>query len=126
MFLSEVLDFFHLKNGFYCIFKFAEEFFRCEKCSIKVYLLNAYTSVSLTQYDMDQNNLMNSYVFFSLLLFFFVSYRMLLVTILNITSFLLIANSEKEYLAIIGVVFTSLALGIGEVTLLSYSARFDK
>lgn len=51
---------------------------------------------------------------------------MMLVIALNVSSFLLIANSESDYFAIVGVVFTSLALGISEVTLLSYSAQFNK
>lgn len=51
---------------------------------------------------------------------------MMLVIALNVASFLLIASTDVEYLAIMGVVFTSLALGIGEVTLLSYSAQFNK
>lgn len=51
---------------------------------------------------------------------------MIVVIALNVSSFLLIANTEEKYLAIIGIVFTSLALGIGEVTLLSYSAQFNK
>lgn len=51
---------------------------------------------------------------------------MMLVIALNVASFLLIAGTDVEYLAIMGVVFTSLALGIGEVTLLSYSAQFNK
>lgn len=51
---------------------------------------------------------------------------MILVIALNVSSFLMISYAKVDYLAIIGVVFTSLALGIGEVTLLSYSARFNK
>lgn len=51
---------------------------------------------------------------------------MMLVIALNVSSFLLIANTDADYLAIMGVVFTSLALGISEVTLLSYSAQFNK
>lgn len=51
---------------------------------------------------------------------------MMLVIALNVASFLLIASTDVEYLAMMGVVFTSLALGIGEVTLLSYSAQFNK
>ena len=61
-----------------------------------------------------------------ILCLYFHSFRMILVIALNVTSFLLIANTEAEYLAIIGVVCTSLALGIGEVTLLSYSAQYNK
>lgn len=45
---------------------------------------------------------------------------------LNLISFLLIANAEAEYCAIIGVILTSIAEGMGEVTMLSYSAQFDK
>lgn len=45
---------------------------------------------------------------------------------LNATSFAVIANAENESVAIFGVILTSLALGIGEVTLLSYSAKFNK
>lgn len=66
------------------------------------------------------------YFFCSVLCLFFHSLRMVLVIALNVTSFLLIANTEAEYLAIVGVACTSLALGIGEVTLLSYSAQYNK
>lgn len=45
---------------------------------------------------------------------------------LNATSFFVIAHAESESMAIGGVIMTSLALGIGEVTLLSYSAKFSK
>lgn len=51
---------------------------------------------------------------------------MAIVIALNVSSFLLIANAELDYVAIIGVVMNSLALGIGEVTLLSHSAKFNK
>lgn len=54
------------------------------------------------------------------------SVRIALVIALNVSSFLLIAHADADYLAIIGVIFTSLALGISEVTLLSYSAQFNK
>ncbi|XP_031627184.1 battenin-like [Contarinia nasturtii] len=54
------------------------------------------------------------------------NFRMMLVIALNVSSFLLIANTDSDFLAIVGVVFTSMALGIGEVTLLSYSAKFNK
>ena len=40
--------------------------------------------------------------------------------------FVLIAYAETEYQAIVGVVCTSLSLGIGEVTMLAYSAQFNK
>lgn len=51
---------------------------------------------------------------------------MIAIIALNIISFLLIANAEAAYLAVIGVVLTSLAEGTGEVTMLSYLAQFDK
>lgn len=51
---------------------------------------------------------------------------MALTIALNATSFIVIAQAESETMAIAGVVMTSLALGIGEVTLLSYSAKFNK
>lgn len=57
---------------------------------------------------------------------FICSFRMFLAIALNVSSFLIISSTEADYLAIIGVVFTSLSLGIGEVTLLSYSAKFNK
>lgn len=65
-------------------------------------------------------------IIFEIFLTFICSFRMFLVIALNVSSFLLISSTEADYLAIIGVVFTSLSLGIGEVTLLSYSAKFNK
>lgn len=49
---------------------------------------------------------------------------MILVITMNFFSFLMIA--ETQFLAILGIIFISLAEGMGEVTILSYSAKFDK
>jgi battenin len=40
--------------------------------------------------------------------------------------FLVVSLSTTEWLAILGVVLTSLSSGLGEVTLLSYSNQFAK
>lgn len=41
-------------------------------------------------------------------------------------SFILVAYAEVVWIALIGVVFTSLSSGLGEVTLLSYTSKFNK
>lgn len=51
---------------------------------------------------------------------------MTLVVLLQMTSFLLIAFAQSQFQAILGVICTSLALGLGEVTLLSTSADYNK
>lgn len=51
---------------------------------------------------------------------------MTIVVLLQTTSFLLIAFAQSQFQAILGVVCTSLALGLGEVTLLSTSAEYNK
>ncbi|XP_021930411.1 battenin isoform X2 [Zootermopsis nevadensis] len=57
---------------------------------------------------------------------FLVHVRMLLVVLLAAVGFLLVALSTREWIAVLGVVCTSLGSGLGEVTLLSYSSIFDK
>ncbi|XP_069693085.1 battenin isoform X2 [Periplaneta americana] len=57
---------------------------------------------------------------------FYVHVRMFLVVVLAAVGFLLVALSTVEWMAILGVIFTSLGSGLGEVTLLSYSSVFDK
>lgn len=54
------------------------------------------------------------------------SLRMTLVVLLQMTSFLLIAFAKSQFQAILGVICTSMALGLGEVTLLSTSADYNK
>lgn len=60
------------------------------------------------------------------ILCYFCSVRMLLVVLLAAVGFLLVALSTREWIAVLGVVCTSLGSGLGEVTLLSYSSIFDK
>lgn len=45
---------------------------------------------------------------------------------LQMTSFLLIAFAKSQFQAVLGVICTSIALGLGEVTLLSTSAEYNK
>lgn len=51
---------------------------------------------------------------------------MIIVCHLQAAGFILVANAGNEWQAILGVICTSLSLGIGEVTLLSYSSKFNK
>lgn len=46
--------------------------------------------------------------------------------LLAITSFVFVAYAEVVWVALIGVVFTSLSSGLGEITFLGYSARYNK
>lgn len=46
--------------------------------------------------------------------------------ILAAGSFILVAYSEVVWMALIGVVFTSISSGLGEVTFLSYTSKFNK
>jgi len=57
---------------------------------------------------------------------FFVHIRMMLVVVLSVVGFLVVSFSYAGWMAVIGVVATSLASGFGEVTLLSYSLKFNK
>lgn len=58
--------------------------------------------------------------------FLFNSIRMTCAILLQVSSFLLVAFATTKVPAIFGVMCTSMALGLGEVTLLSYSAKFDR
>jgi len=51
---------------------------------------------------------------------------MMLVVVLSVVGFLVVSFSYAGWMAVIGVVATSLASGFGEVTLLSYSLKFNK
>ncbi|KAJ9583397.1 hypothetical protein L9F63_022263, partial [Diploptera punctata] len=57
---------------------------------------------------------------------FFVHIRMLVVILLSAVGFLLVSFSKASWMAILGVAATSLSSGLGELTLLSYSSKFDK
>nr|CAD7596524.1 unnamed protein product [Timema genevievae] len=52
--------------------------------------------------------------------------RILLVVLLEAVGFILVAFATADWMALLGVVSTSLGSGLGEVTLLSYSTFFDK
>ena len=54
------------------------------------------------------------------------SIRMLVVVLLSSVGFVLVSVSTAEWIAVLGVATTSLASGLGEVTLLSYSSKFDR
>ncbi|XP_020291122.1 battenin isoform X1 [Pseudomyrmex gracilis] len=57
---------------------------------------------------------------------FFVHARLATCVLFSAAGFLLVSLSTIEWLAILGVVITSLSSGLGEVTLLSYSNQFPK
>lgn len=57
---------------------------------------------------------------------FLVHARLATCVLFSAAGFLLVAYSTTEWLAILGVVITSLSSGLGEVTLLSYSNQFHK
>ncbi|XP_063695822.1 battenin-like [Culicoides brevitarsis] len=57
---------------------------------------------------------------------FYVYIRVSICVLLAAGSFALVAYAEVVWVAIIGVVLTSLSSGLGEVTLLSYTSRFNK
>ncbi|XP_046596829.1 battenin isoform X1 [Neodiprion lecontei] len=57
---------------------------------------------------------------------FFVHLRLLSCVILAASGFVMVALAASEWLAILGVIVTSLSSGLGEVTLLGYSHFFDK
>ncbi|XP_011501961.1 PREDICTED: battenin [Ceratosolen solmsi marchali] len=57
---------------------------------------------------------------------FFVHLRMATCVLFSAAGFLLVSLSNTKWLAIMGVVVTSLSSGLGEVTLLSYSHRYTK
>ncbi|XP_063695706.1 battenin-like isoform X2 [Culicoides brevitarsis] len=52
--------------------------------------------------------------------------RMTFVVLLSIVSLLLVAYAKVVWIALFGVILTSLSAGLGEVTLLSYTSRFNK
>lgn len=51
---------------------------------------------------------------------------MILVLVLQVAGFIVTAQSISMTMSITGIVFTSIASGLGEVTFLSYSSKFDK
>lgn len=57
---------------------------------------------------------------------FFVHARLATCVLFSAAGFLVVSLSTTEWLAILGVVLTSLSSGLGEVTLLSYSNQFAK
>ncbi|XP_066997902.2 battenin isoform X2 [Anabrus simplex] len=56
----------------------------------------------------------------------FVHFRLLAVILLSCCGFLLVALSTVEWITILGVVATSIASGLGELTILAYSSGFDR
>ncbi|XP_063220332.1 battenin isoform X2 [Bacillus rossius redtenbacheri] len=59
-------------------------------------------------------------------LLFSVHLRVALVVLLATAGFLLVALASVEWMAVLGVLCTSLGSGLGEVTFLSYSTYFDR
>lgn len=53
-------------------------------------------------------------------------FQVVLVVLLSVGSFLLTSMSPAKWVAFLGVVAASLGSGLGEITFLKYSARFDK
>lgn len=64
----------------------------------------------------------------SLFLFLSISYsvRHTLVVVLQLSSFLIVAFSERVEISLLGVVFASLGAGLGEVTYLSLCSHFNR
>lgn len=52
--------------------------------------------------------------------------RLVCCVFLSAVGFLLVAFAEVDSVAILGVIFTSLASGLGEATLLAYSSHYNK
>lgn len=50
----------------------------------------------------------------------------MIAVVLQIGGFLLVAYADSEWMAILGVVLTSLSSGLGEASFLSYSSQFNK
>ncbi|XP_056646881.1 battenin [Diorhabda sublineata] len=57
---------------------------------------------------------------------FFVHVRVALCVILAASGFISVAYSQTLFVSLLGVVFTSLAAGLGEVTYMQYSSFFDR
>ncbi|XP_063695821.1 battenin-like [Culicoides brevitarsis] len=57
---------------------------------------------------------------------FYIYFQMTICVLLSVGSFILVAYAEAVWIAIIGVILTSISAGLGEVTLLSYTSRFNK
>ncbi|KAK7790899.1 hypothetical protein R5R35_007943 [Gryllus longicercus] len=57
---------------------------------------------------------------------FFVHIRVLIVILLSCAGFLLVAFTTAPWMAILGVVSTSFASGLGELTFLAYSHKFER
>lgn len=54
------------------------------------------------------------------------SVRISACVVLSACGFTLVAFAESQWLAIFGVILTSLSSGLGEATFLSYSSVYDK
>lgn len=54
------------------------------------------------------------------------SFRVFLACLTQFIGFVLVAFAETHFVAISGVAIMSFSSGLGEATLLSYSAKFDK
>uniref|UniRef100_A0A336K9I5 Battenin n=1 Tax=Culicoides sonorensis TaxID=179676 RepID=A0A336K9I5_CULSO len=57
---------------------------------------------------------------------FYVFIRVSLCVLLAVSSFIFVAYAEAVWIALIGVAFTSVSSGLGEVTFLSYTSKFNK
>lgn len=56
----------------------------------------------------------------------FHSIRVFLVCFLQICGFLLVAFADTQWMALLGIILTSMSSGLGESSLLSYSSRYHK
>lgn len=54
------------------------------------------------------------------------SVRMALVSLLSATGFIIVAMAEHEWHAILGIIITSFSSGLGETSMLAYTAKFNR
>lgn len=54
------------------------------------------------------------------------SLRMALACLLSATGFIVVASAQFESQAILGIIFTSLSSGLGETSMLAYTAKFNR
>ncbi|XP_037034003.1 battenin isoform X2 [Bradysia coprophila] len=57
---------------------------------------------------------------------FYINVRVFLAIALQAAGFLLVAYADAKWMAILGIVLTSLSSGLGEASLLAYTSRFNK
>lgn len=51
---------------------------------------------------------------------------MVLACLLSASGFIVVASAQRESQAILGIILTSLSSGLGETSMLAYTAKFDR